>query len=91
MTAATAEPEKKQILKSGEWVFFYSMCRTNQCPAPAIVCKDANQMNVATLTVFFEGGVCLCRAVMEHDDSRLTGNRELAKNGCWARERIDEK
>jgi hypothetical protein len=94
MTAATAEPkvwEASESLKSGEWVFFYSLCRTNQCPSPALVCKDANHMNVATLTVFFEGGPRIQRAVMEVGDPRLNGNRDLIQNGCWSRERIDSK
>ena len=97
MTAATAEPEAgpkwetTEPPKAGEWVFYYSLCRTNRLPAPAIVCKDANNMNVVTLTVFSEHGPFVRKAVMENGDPRLEGNRDLIQNGCWSRERVDSK
>ena len=93
MTVATEETKKtwkpSDMLKAGEWVFFYAMCRMNKSPAPAIVCKDANSMNVASLTVFSENGTFIRRAVMEGGDPRLADNRDLIQNGCWSRERID--
>ena len=93
MTAATAEPKAwkpSTALKAGEWVFFYSLCRMNTLPAPAIVCKDANGMNVVTLEVFSEHGPFTRKAVMEGGDPRLVGNRDLIQNGCWTRERVDQ-
>jgi len=95
MTVATAEQTEAPAwkpsasLKAGEWVFFYSLCRMNKPPVPAIVCKDANSMNVVALTAFTEHGPITRKAVMEGGDPRLDGNRDLIQNGCWLRERAD--
>jgi hypothetical protein len=95
MTAVATEPktetpwESSATLRTGEWVFFYSLCRMNKCPAPGLVCKDANAMNVVTLEVFSENGPYTRKAVMEGGDPRLVGNRDLIQNGCWSRERVD--
>ncbi len=92
MNAATKEKsaaKAQESLQAGEWVWYYPHCKTDRSPAPAIVCKDANTMNVACLTVFFEAGPLPMRSVMDCTDEKLKENHDLRRNGCWSRERID--
>jgi hypothetical protein len=88
MNAAT--PIAQHSVEVGEWLWFYPQSRINNTPARALATADANHMDVVTMTVFFQGGPRPMPSVMKHGDKRFDGNRDLQRNGCWSRDRLDK-
>lgn len=86
---AVIEPKKKtyrkDLPKTGEWVFWYASGNDNHDPAPAMVLRNVDGVQmVANLEIHLPGGI-LYRDSVHHMDMVQTAPKKLVTNhGGWA-------